>query len=137
MYNVRLHAGLPRLTTHRGRRAVAMSTDTRAALHSLPGVAKEQHDETKGFKFQQTMIRIKEPERSLDFYTRVLGMTLLTKLDFPSMKFTLYFLAYCSAPDDVPDDPEDRVEACMGRFASLSCVIATIMNLKFVWAISG
>jgi lactoylglutathione lyase len=36
----------------------------------------------------QTMLRVKEPGRSLDFYTRVLGMTLLAKLDFPDMKFT-------------------------------------------------
>lgn len=95
--------------------AMANASDNRAALHSLPGVTKERDDETKGFQFQQTMLRIKEPERSLDFYTRVLGMTLLTKLDFPSMKFTLYFLAYCDSPTDVPDSPEDRIESCMGR----------------------
>lgn len=38
------------------------------------------------FIFQQ------DPKDSLDFYTRVLGMTLLAVLPFPSMKFTLYFL---------------------------------------------
>lgn len=32
------------------------------------------------------MLRIKEPNRSLQFYTGVLGMTLLAKLDFPDMK---------------------------------------------------
>lgn len=31
---------------------------------------------------------------------RVLGMTLLAKLDFPEMAFTLYFVAYCD-PDEV------------------------------------
>jgi lactoylglutathione lyase len=56
----------------------------------------------------QTMLRIKEPSRSLDFYTRVLGMTLLAKLDFPSMSFTLYFLGY-EKTEDIPEDPAERV----------------------------
>lgn len=54
------------------------------------------------------MYRIKDPKKSLDFYTRVLGMQLLTKLDFPDMKFSLYFLGYQPAKD-IPDDPKDRV----------------------------
>ncbi|XP_065216999.1 lactoylglutathione lyase-like [Planococcus citri] len=53
---------------------------------------------TSGFYFQQTMYRIKDPEKSLKFYGQVLGMNLLTKVDFPKMKFTLYFLGY--EPDD-------------------------------------
>ena len=35
----------------------------------------------------QTMLRVKDPKVSLDFYTRVMGMTLLTKFDFADMKF--------------------------------------------------
>lgn len=35
----------------------------------------------------QTMLRVNDPKDSLDFYTRVLGMTLLCKLDFADMKF--------------------------------------------------
>ena len=40
----------------------------------------------------QTMLRIRDPAPSLDFYTRALGMTLLAKLEFAEMAFTLYFL---------------------------------------------
>ena len=46
---------------------------------------------TEEFIMNQTMMRIKDPEVSLDFYVNVLGMTLIKKLDFPSMEFTLYF----------------------------------------------
>lgn len=41
-----------------------------------------------------TMIRVGDLERSIDFYTRVLGMSLLRREDFPDGKFTLAFLAY-------------------------------------------
>ena len=57
------------------------------------GLSKNTDLETQEYVFNQTMLRIKDPEISLDFYTRILGMTLFRKLDFPEMKFTLYFLA--------------------------------------------
>ena len=40
------------------------------------------------------MIRVGDLERSIDFYTRVLGMRLLRRQDFPDGKFTLAFLGY-------------------------------------------
>ena len=49
---------------------------------------------TQDFVFNQTMLRIKDPEVSLEFYRDILGMTLVKKLDFPEMSFSLYFLAY-------------------------------------------
>jgi lactoylglutathione lyase len=41
-----------------------------------------------------TMIRVGDLQRSIDFYTRVLGMSLLRREDFPDGKFTLAFLGY-------------------------------------------
>ena len=52
--------------------------------------------------------RVKDLERSLDFYTRILGFTVLEKLDFAEAKFSLVFLGQYS-PDEIPDDPADRV----------------------------
>jgi len=62
---------------------------------------------------QQTMFRIRDPESSLDFYTRILGMNLLCKLDFPDMKFSLYFVGY-GEPQAVPDDPVERAAWMFG-----------------------
>ncbi len=45
-------------------------------------------------RIAHTMIRVSDLERSLDFYTRVLGMTLQRRLDFPEGRFTLAFLGF-------------------------------------------
>jgi lactoylglutathione lyase len=42
--------------------------------------------------WQQTMLRIKDPTKTLPFYTNLLGFTLIDKLDFPKGEFCLYFL---------------------------------------------
>src|SRR3569832_2372956 len=41
-----------------------------------------------------TMIRVGDLERSLQFYTAVLGMRLLRRKDYPEGKFTLAFVGY-------------------------------------------
>ncbi|MDR1709479.1 MAG: lactoylglutathione lyase [Candidatus Accumulibacter sp.] len=42
-----------------------------------------------------TMIRVGDLERSIAFYTDVLGMRLLRRQDYPEGRFTLAFLGYC------------------------------------------
>jgi lactoylglutathione lyase len=46
-----------------------------------------------------TMLRVGDLERSLDFYTRVLGMRLLRRKDYPDGKFTLAFVGYGEESD--------------------------------------
>ena len=41
-----------------------------------------------------TMIRVGNLEKSIDFYTKALGMKLLRQRDYPDGKFTLAFLGY-------------------------------------------
>lgn len=43
-----------------------------------------------------TMIRVGNLERSIGFYTDVLGMQLLRKKDYPEGRFTLAFVGYAS-----------------------------------------
>ncbi len=46
-----------------------------------------------------TMLRVGDLDRSLDFYTRVLGMKLLRRKDYPEGKFTLAFVGYGEESD--------------------------------------
>jgi lactoylglutathione lyase len=41
-----------------------------------------------------TMLRVVDLEKSLAFYTRVLGMKVLRRTDYPDGKFTLAFVGY-------------------------------------------
>ena len=41
-----------------------------------------------------TMLRVTDLERSLRFYTEVLGMKLLRRKDYPDGRFTLAFVGY-------------------------------------------
>jgi lactoylglutathione lyase len=41
-----------------------------------------------------TMLRVFDLDKSIDFYTRLLGMMLLRRKDFPTGEFTLAFVGY-------------------------------------------
>ena len=46
------------------------------------------------------MVRVGNLEKSIGFYTQILGMTLLRKKDYPSGRFTLAFLGYGPESDN-------------------------------------
>ncbi|PAA88172.1 hypothetical protein BOX15_Mlig032183g1, partial [Macrostomum lignano] len=74
----------------------------------LAALCKPPPPETSGFIMQQTMLRVKDPRRSLDFYSSVLGMRLLGKFDFPSMAFSLYFMGYAEEAS-IPKGDTERI----------------------------
>lgn len=47
-----------------------------------------------GARMLHTMIRVYDLDKSIDFYTRLLGMKLLRRKDYPDGKFTLAFIGY-------------------------------------------
>jgi len=46
------------------------------------------------FRYLHTMIRVKNLEKSVDFYTRLLGMKELRRREVPEGKYTLSFVGY-------------------------------------------
>lgn len=46
------------------------------------------------------MLRVVDLERSISFYTELLGMNLLRRQDYPEGKFTLAFLGYGAESND-------------------------------------
>lgn len=72
-----------------------------------PGV-KTPTGDTDGFRLNHTMLRVKDPQAALAFYSRVFGMRVLRRLDFEEMQFSLYFLARLDDEDRVPEDTDAR-----------------------------
>jgi lactoylglutathione lyase len=50
-------------------------------------------------QFLHTMLRVGNLQRSIDFYTQVMGMTLLRTTDRPDQKYSLAFVGYASNPE--------------------------------------
>ena len=48
----------------------------------------------QSFRFLHTMIRVRDLDKSIDFYTRHLGMDVLRRTDYAEGKFTLVFVGY-------------------------------------------
>jgi lactoylglutathione lyase len=46
-----------------------------------------------------TMLRVGDLQRSIDFYTNVMGMQLLRQRDNPEYQYTLAFIGYASNPE--------------------------------------
>ena len=96
--------------------------DAYFGLKSLywPKIMTDQSTATDGFVLNQTMMRIKDPAPSLDFYQQVLGMTLYQRVDFAEMSFSLYFLGYPSNHEE-RRYPANLPSALALRFSKAPC----------------
>ncbi len=52
------------------------------------------------YRLLHTMIRVRDLDQSLHFYTDLLGMKVLRKRDYPTGKFTLAFVGYGEETDN-------------------------------------
>jgi lactoylglutathione lyase len=53
-------------------------------------MAGDRPEETKDYVMQQTMLRVKDPLASLNFYCNVLGFKLVMYNEFPQWGFNVY-----------------------------------------------
>lgn len=88
---------------------MAFITEQQPGVHATPDPA------SRGYVFNHSMLRVKDPAVSLDFYTGVMGMRLLRKLDFPELNFSLYFLAMVPEGETVPEETGERTAYTFGR----------------------
>lgn len=61
---------------------------------ALPDLGPFAVIEEKSMRILHTMLRVGDLNRSIDFYTKVLGMSLLCRQDYPEGRFTLAFVGY-------------------------------------------
>ena len=71
------------------------------------------------FTLNHTMLRVKDPEKSLAFYCGVLGMTLLRTADIEAGEFSLYFLGFTSSDDEVPEGDAEATQYVCSRQGGL------------------
>ncbi|KAG8911460.1 Lactoylglutathione lyase [Tulasnella sp. 417] len=69
--------------------------------------------ETAGYRFNHTMIRVKDIKESIAFYTDVIGMEVISEYHNNDAKFSLYFLAFDHS--DGKDTKEEKDSAKMRR----------------------
>ena len=91
------------------------------------------------FRLDHTMIRVFDQDKTLDFYTGILGMKILRQTDYPDGRFTNTFIGYQDEDDGTSiemtynrdqQEPYDMGNA-WGHFAlKVSDVYATAEYLK-------
>jgi lactoylglutathione lyase len=58
------------------------------------------------YKFNHSMLRVKDSKKSIAFYTEVMGMTLLRTHEAKEAGFNLYFLGYKIQAKETPNAPQ-------------------------------
>lgn len=86
------------------------TTSTSTQQQQQPDVSQfmtgDRPAETKDYIMQQTMLRVKDPMASLNFYCNVLGFKLVMYSEFPQWGFNVYFVAPVDAVN-IPFQGED------------------------------
>ncbi|EPY02866.1 VOC family protein [Magnetospirillum fulvum] len=89
-------AGIEASDRHAGRPIIEAVAETLAA--KAQAARPQSPIDASGFRLIHTMLRVTDIERSLDFYTRLLGMKIWEKRDHQRNQFTQAYVGYDSGP---------------------------------------
>src|SRR5690606_39088863 len=83
-----------------GARTMAAMAAARRRWNSTHAIARDGRGRHNArMRILHTMLRVGDLQRSIDFYTRVLGMQLLRTTERPEQKYSLAFVGYGSNPE--------------------------------------
>ena len=63
-------------------------------MDTAPATEAKQAGNTGRFRLLHTMLRVLDLDRSIDFYTRLMGMKLLRRREVPEGRYTIAFVGY-------------------------------------------
>jgi len=89
-------AGIEASDLHAGKPIVEAVANTFAA--KAKAAQPQSSIDSSGFRLIHTMLRVTDIERSLDFYTRLLGMKVWDRRDHQRNQFTQAYVGYDSGP---------------------------------------
>ncbi|XP_046676054.1 lactoylglutathione lyase-like [Homalodisca vitripennis] len=98
-----------------------MSSPSGLSDAEVKALCQDPDADTKDFIVQQIMFHMKDPRKSLPFYTKVLGMRLLQKLDLPEYRLSAYFVGY-ENESEIPSGDKERTEWTLSRKATLELI---------------
>ena len=62
------------------------------------------------YRLLHTMIRVQNLDRSIDFYTRILGMKVIRRKDYKDGEFTNVFVGYGEESEDTTEEGDETTE---------------------------
>jgi len=92
--------------------SVLKMSSTEGSLDVSRFMAGPRPEGTSDYVMQQTMIRVKDPMKSLEFYCDVLGFKLVMFREFPQWGFNVYFVAPVESVD-IPEGEDAQWNYCM------------------------
>uniref|UniRef100_A0A7S2X8H4 Lactoylglutathione lyase n=1 Tax=Lotharella oceanica TaxID=641309 RepID=A0A7S2X8H4_9EUKA len=104
----------------RGRTSVRPASFARRALCTAMAGGSAGAGILGNPTWQQTMLRVKDGQTSVKHYQDVYGMTLLDKLDFPDMNFSLYFLATVKDGEKTPEPGTDEAHRYLWNYPGVT-----------------
>ena len=82
----------------------------------------------RSMTFNQTMIRVKDQQKSMAFYRDVLGMTLIATRHFPQWNFSLYYLVSMPPGEAYTFSPESDKAQDYLKNGSYGCTLELTHN---------